>query len=104
MRETRYYAACNLGLEEVTAGQLIGLGGRKVRSQRGGVQFSGDKRLGYAACLWLRSAVRVQEVLAEGAVRDKSELRGFIDGVEEVFADEPCFGTTAGCTDTYPRE
>jgi putative N6-adenine-specific DNA methylase len=82
VREISYYAACNLGLEEVTAKEIADLGGRAIRSQRGGVQFTGDKKLGYAACLWLRSAIRVQEVLAVGSVRDKGGLRRFIDGLD----------------------
>lgn len=82
MKEVLYYAACNLGLEEVTAKEIAALGGRKIRSQRGGVQFSGDKKLGYAACLWLRSAIRVQEVLAVASVRDKGGLRRFIHGID----------------------
>lgn len=82
MREIRYYAPCNLGLEEVTARQLGDLDGRNIRSQRGGVHFTGDKKLGYAACLWLRSAIRVQEVLAGGEVRNKAGLRRFVDSID----------------------
>ncbi len=82
MREIRYYAACNLGLEEVMAKEIADLGGREPKTQRGGVQFCGDKKLGYSACLWLRSAIRVQEVLAVGAVRDKAGLKRFIDGLD----------------------
>ncbi len=62
---TRYYSPCSLGLESVLAAELTALDARDVVPGRGGVAFSGDRELGYRCCLWLRSAVRVQEILAE---------------------------------------
>ncbi|HEX6812043.1 MAG TPA: THUMP domain-containing protein [Planctomycetota bacterium] len=69
-----YYVACTLGLEEVLAGELRGLGVAQVTTKRGACTFTGDKPLGYKACLWLRSAIRVQEELARGSARDRDEL------------------------------
>jgi putative N6-adenine-specific DNA methylase len=58
-----FFATCALGLEEVVTAELKTLGVEHVRSQRGRVQFHGPLATGYAACLWLRSASRVQEQL-----------------------------------------
>jgi putative N6-adenine-specific DNA methylase len=72
-----YYAACTLGLEEVLAAELHSLaefGVAAVALRRGGCEFRGEPRAGYAACLWLRSAVRVQQQLARGRVRDRDDL------------------------------
>ncbi|MBI2921039.1 MAG: RNA methyltransferase [Planctomycetes bacterium] len=56
-----YFAACGRGFEPVLAEELRALGARDLEERRGGVAFAGDKSLGYASCLWLRSAIRVQE-------------------------------------------
>lgn len=70
----RYYAACTLGLEEVLADELHDLGAQDIQVRRGACEFLGDQALGYRACLWLRSAIRVQEELARGEARDRDEL------------------------------
>lgn len=77
-----YYAACTLGLEEVLARELHTLGAAAVEIRRGACAFRGDLALGYAACLWLRSAIRVQEELARGAVRDRDDLYALADSVD----------------------
>lgn len=69
-----YFAACTLGLEEVLAQELRDLGAGAVEPRRGGVAFAGDRGTGMQACLWLRSAVRVQEELIRGTVRDRDDL------------------------------
>jgi putative N6-adenine-specific DNA methylase len=69
-----YFAPCTLGLEEVLAQEVRELGGSDVAPRRGGAAFRGDRRLAYAANLWLRSAVRVQEKVAEFEARGKEEL------------------------------
>ena len=58
-----FFATCALGLEEVLADELRGLGAASVRTQRGRVSFLGPLTMGYRACLWCRSASRVQEQL-----------------------------------------
>lgn len=70
----RFYAACTLGLEAVLADELRALGAGAVAERRGGASFEGDLALGYAACLWLRSAVRVQQELARGQVHGREDL------------------------------
>jgi len=69
-----YYAACTLGLEDVLVTELRMLGASSVEKRRGACSFTGDKAIGYKACLWLRSAVRVQEEVARGTVRDRDDL------------------------------
>ncbi|MCC7398015.1 MAG: RNA methyltransferase [Planctomycetes bacterium] len=77
-----FYAACTLGLEAVLARELHALGCGEVRERRGACEFRGDLALGYAACLWLRSAIRVQQELARGTVRDKDDLYALADTVD----------------------
>ena len=54
--------------------ELTELGARHVTERRGGVAFEADQRLAYAANLWLRSAIRVQEELVGGRMRDADDL------------------------------
>ncbi|MEY3162796.1 MAG: putative rRNA (2-N-methyl-G2445)-methyltransferase [Planctomycetota bacterium] len=86
-----FHAACTLGLEEALAGEIRELGGAEVTVKRGGVTFGGDLRLGYRACLWLRSAIRVQHQLARGPVRSKEDLYKFaaeVDWSRSIRADQ----------------
>lgn len=69
-----YYAPTPLGLEEVLAGELRLLGAGGVEPQRGGVAFTGDRRTGYAVCVWSRVAVRVLEHLAVGTAHEPDDL------------------------------
>jgi len=69
-----YYAACTLGLEEVLAKELRQIGASSIEIRRGACAFEGDRALGYKACLWLRSAIRVQQELVRGIVRDRDDL------------------------------
>jgi putative N6-adenine-specific DNA methylase len=69
-----YYAACNKGIEPACAAELQALGATDIRPGRGGVGFQADRRTAYAANLWLRSAIRVQELLLETAVTGGDDL------------------------------
>ena len=62
------FAPCTLGLETILQQELVALGAGDTSIVRGGVRFRGDRALAYRSCLWLRSAVRVQELLAEARV------------------------------------
>ena len=77
-----YFAPCTLGLEEVLRGEIDALGAEWSEVRRGGVTFGGDRRLGYAANLWLRTAIRVQEEIARGSARTEDELYSFIQEVD----------------------
>ena len=76
--DREYFAACTLGLEQVLATELANLGALRVRAARGGAHFSGDLALGYSANLWLRTAIRVQETLVAGRVRNRADLYGLV--------------------------
>jgi len=76
-----YDIPCTLGLERVLEHELLDLGAGDVKRRRGGVTATGDQVMGYRACLWLRSAVRVQEVLAEFDVDVESDLYDGIVGL-----------------------
>lgn len=77
-----YFAPCTLGLEQVLFEEVQALGATSCLAKRGGVEFTGDRRLGYAANLWLRTAVRVQEKLAEGSVTDQDALYAWIQEID----------------------
>ena len=77
-----YYAACALGLEHVLAAELRALGAGDVQVRRGACAFHGDAATGYAACLWSRTAVRVQEELARGPVRGRDDLYALTRSVD----------------------
>jgi putative N6-adenine-specific DNA methylase len=77
-----YFAPCTLGLEEVLAAEVRELGGGDVTVRRGAVSFTGERRLGYAANLWLRSAVRVQERVAEFPAKGRAELEAAVGSIE----------------------
>lgn len=69
-----YFAPCTLGVEAALTAEVLDLGGREVSTRPGGVSFVGDRRLGYAANLWLRSAIRVQDLLLRTNARGKEAL------------------------------
>jgi putative N6-adenine-specific DNA methylase len=77
-----FFAPCTLGLEAVLAGELQALGAGAVEPRRGGCAFAGDLATGYAACLWSRTAIRVQEELARGRVRGREDLYALAQGVD----------------------
>jgi putative N6-adenine-specific DNA methylase len=77
-----YFAACTLGLEAVLADELTALRAGRVKAGRGGVHFEGDRALGYGACLWLRSAIRVQEEVGVGEVTSDDELYRFVRSID----------------------
>ncbi len=77
----RYFAACTLGLEEVLQNELVALGATDCEPGRGGVRFAGEARIGTAACLWLRSAIRVQEEITSDDVREESHLYELVRAV-----------------------
>src|SRR5690606_35285809 len=59
-----FFATAPRGLEPLLADELRALGAADVREGRGGVAFGGPLRIGYAACLWSRTANRVLLPLA----------------------------------------
>ena len=59
-----FFATTGRGLEPLLADELRALGAEQVREGRGGVAFAGELRIGYAACLWSRTANRILLPLA----------------------------------------
>jgi putative N6-adenine-specific DNA methylase len=76
-----FFATCAVGLEEVLADELRGLGAASVRARRGRVSFLGPLAMGYQACLWCRSASRIQEQLFRD--RPAGSRRQLYDAVYE---------------------
>lgn len=74
----RYFAVCGMGLETVLAAELQALGAQEIEPIRAGVRFRGDRRLGYAANLWLRSSIRVQQEIGRRRVHSERELYDFV--------------------------
>ena len=77
-----YFAPCTLGLEEVVTQELGALRASAIEPRRGGVAFRGDRRLGYAANLWLRAAVRVQQRVLDVQAAGTEELYAAVSPVE----------------------
>ncbi|MGQ0554182.1 MAG: THUMP domain-containing class I SAM-dependent RNA methyltransferase [Planctomycetota bacterium] len=73
-RPVNYFAPCTLGLEQALVSELTALGAQQIEVRPGGASFRGDRRLGYAANLWLRSAIRVQEQLLLAPAVGRDEL------------------------------
>ena len=77
----QYYAPCPLGVEEALAHEVQMIGGENVEIGRGAVEFEGDLRIGYAANLWCRSAIRIQEVLAWRTVGSERDLESLPEAI-----------------------
>jgi putative N6-adenine-specific DNA methylase len=67
-------ATTQFGLEEVLAAELKALGAQGIKIGTRAVEFTGDKRLLYAANIWCRTAIRILVPFASFYVRDEEEL------------------------------
>src|SRR5262245_41186536 len=70
----KLFATCARGLEPVLADELRALGARDIAAGRGGAHFSGGRKMLYRANLWLRTAIRVLQPIAEFPVTSPEEL------------------------------
>src|SRR5687767_11602484 len=61
----RYFATTPKGLEPILEQELLALGAESTRQARGGVHFEGSFALAVEANVWLRSAMRILEPVAE---------------------------------------
>lgn len=77
-----YFVPCSLGVEAALTAEVAELGAREISTRPGGVSFVGDRRLGYAANLWLRSAVRVQDLLLRAPARGKDALYDAVSRID----------------------
>ncbi|KAA5548172.1 THUMP domain-containing class I SAM-dependent RNA methyltransferase [Adhaeribacter rhizoryzae] len=67
-------ATTQFGLEEILAEELRQLGAQNVKVATRAVEFTGDKRLLYAANIWCRTAIRLLVPFASFYVRDEEDL------------------------------
>ncbi len=87
MSERKYFVPCPLGVEDALEMELKELGANRIGGSPGHRTFFGPKDLGYRACLWLRTAIRVQEQLAQFEARSEQE---FYDGVYSLPWEQIC--------------
>ena len=69
-----YYAPCTPGFEELLEYEVSEAGGSRIRKDRGGVSFQGERPVGYRIAFWSRVAVRVLEELARERVNGPDDL------------------------------
>lgn len=69
-----YFAPCTPGLEGILATEVATAGGSRIREDRGGVTFQGERRVGYHLALWSRVAIRVHEELARAKISGPDDL------------------------------
>ncbi|CAM9720729.1 unnamed protein product, partial [Discosporangium mesarthrocarpum] len=81
--EREYFATCPRGLENVLKHELLSplVRANSASSGGGGCRFRGDQSVGYRALLWVRTAHRIMELLAEGG----PPLGDPIDGPEDLY-------------------
>jgi putative N6-adenine-specific DNA methylase len=98
-----YFATCTLGLEPALAGELRALGSTRVEEGRGGVVFDGDLASGWRACLELRSATRVQELLVDVDVKTERDLYSAVKRLpwDELLALEQTLAVEAAVRDSF---
>jgi len=80
--EREYFAACTLGLERVLQQELTNLGAHRLELRAGGVGFHADLRTAYSANLWLRCAVRVQELVLKVDLNRERDLYPAIAAID----------------------
>jgi putative N6-adenine-specific DNA methylase len=79
------FATVPLGAEELTAAELMKLNASEVKTTRGGVSFSGDRKILYRSLLQLRTASRLLVQLAQFSCSSPEEL---YDGIRALAWEE----------------
>jgi len=69
-----YFATAPKGIESVLGNELELLGASHVKTSTAGVSFQGDLKLGYRACLWLRTANRILLTISNFEVDGEAAL------------------------------
>lgn len=72
--DRQFFATAAQGIEPIVADELRTLGAANVKEARGGASFTGPLSIGYRACLWLRSAIRVLLPVARFPAHDAEQL------------------------------
>lgn len=78
MADDVYFASCTRGIEPAVAAELRDLGCDDLEERAGGVAFRGSREFAYRATLWLRSAIRVQQSLADATVHNADDLHAAV--------------------------
>ena len=96
--EYQFFATSAFGLEGVTAAELKRMG-IAAKAEQGGARFEGELSQAFRANLWLRTADRVQLVLAQGEVRSFEELFQLVGGVrwETLLTRDAALPVTGKC-------
>ncbi len=78
----RWFSPCPRGLEPVLRDELHKLEAGEIRIVPGGVQFTGDHRLGMRVNLESRIASRVLRAIETGTYRDEHDLNRIAGGID----------------------
>lgn len=70
----RFFAPCPRGLEQALADELKSIGAQALSIKASGVQFEGDRAVGYAANLHSRIASRILRWVGGGRVRQDDDV------------------------------
>jgi putative N6-adenine-specific DNA methylase len=69
-----YYSPCPRGFEDVLESELKAIGATDILTRPGGASYQGNRALGYKACLWLRTAIRVQQTILRAKAENDDQL------------------------------
>jgi putative N6-adenine-specific DNA methylase len=78
----QFFATAAKGTEPALRDELRELGLARVRADRGGVHFEGERVAAYRACLWSRVALRVLAPVATFEAPDEDELYAGVRSVD----------------------
>lgn len=99
----RFIATCPDETKELTAQELSALGVRETRLIYRGVEFEADLETAYRAHLWLRTASRIQRIVATLAVDSLAQAAREVAWGEHVL-QRFAFAVSAILTDSAARE
>ncbi len=98
-----WFAGCPVGVEAALAMELEAIGAVDIEQRSAGVQFGGTRETAMRACLWLRTATRVQEVILERTVRSDKELYDAVRSVRwrKLLSPGATIGIDASLQDSF---
>jgi 23S rRNA G2445 N2-methylase RlmL len=83
IEQKNFYATTVSGLENILAKEISGLkGARNIRVESGGVFFTGESYTALEGLLWLRTPLRLMEMVLEGRAETKSNLYALCSSVD----------------------
>src|SRR5688500_8783005 len=101
VKRISYLATAAKGTEPLLAEELEELGAESVSRERGLVRFQGDLEMGWKACLWLRTAMRVLKPIKDFPAPDQDALYAGVKAIrwEEFLSAEHTFAVEANVRD-----